>query len=70
MGEGDDELCYDFVTYEVYRGHYMEEIQPMTGNMGWYLAEEYGLAIEREAFSHVDATGSWCIGEPPQGAGV
>lgn len=47
MGEGDDEFRYDFVTYEVYRGHHVEEIQPMTGNMGWYLVGESGLAIER-----------------------
>lgn len=73
MEERDDEFRYEFVTYEVYRGHQMEEIQPMTGNMGCYLAEESRLAIEREAFLHIAfsyATGNQCIGEPAQGADV
>lgn len=48
----------------------MKEILPKTGNMSWYLAEESVLATKREAFSHVDATGSRYVGEPAQGAGV
>lgn len=70
LGELDDEFCCEFVTYKVYRGYQMKEILPKTGNMSWYLAEESVLATKREAFSHVDATGSRYVGEPAQGAGV